>query len=100
MNQPMDNSTSKPNCGTVYLLHFDQKFSHAQHYVGFTTDLDKRLDKHQRGTGSKLCRAIKLAGIGFQLARTWEGVDRAFERKLHNRHGSGRFCPICKAEIK
>jgi hypothetical protein len=37
------------------------------------------------------------AGIGFQVARTWDGEDRAFERKLKNGKHSSRLCPICKA---
>jgi hypothetical protein len=40
---------------------------------------------------------ISAAGIGFTLARTWQGT-RALERQLKNRHNSGRLCPICRAE--
>lgn len=33
---------------TVYLIHFDRKIGHAQHYIGSTTDLERRLQEHQR----------------------------------------------------
>jgi hypothetical protein len=33
---------------TVYLIHFYQPIYHAQHYIGSTEDLDRRLQEHQR----------------------------------------------------
>jgi hypothetical protein len=33
--------------GTVYMLHFDQPFKHANHYIGFTTrTVEDRLVEH------------------------------------------------------
>lgn len=84
---------------TVYLLHFERRISKrhtCQHYMGSTDDLEKRLALHRRGLGSNLTRVAKQRGIGFELARTWAG-DRKMERKLKNRHGGPRLCPICKA---
>jgi hypothetical protein len=40
---------------------------------------------------------ISEAGIGFELARTWEG-DRYRERALKRQGGASRRCPICLAE--
>jgi predicted GIY-YIG superfamily endonuclease len=82
---------------TVYLLHFDRRYKHAGHYLGSAKDLQARLDHHANGTGANLLRVIKEAGIGWQLARTWEG-GRDKERQLKKQIGASRFCPICKAE--
>jgi predicted GIY-YIG superfamily endonuclease len=84
--------------GIVYLLHFEKKYKHAQHYIGYTDNLEKRLKRHQAKQGSKFVAAMLNNGINFLLARTWEGVDYSFERKLKNRHKSSMFCPICKNE--
>jgi predicted GIY-YIG superfamily endonuclease len=80
--------------GTVYLLHFDAPYKHARHYTGWTSDLDARLAEHQAGHGARLLAVVRAAGIGWTLARTWEG-DRKRERKLKNQGGAGRHCPMC-----
>lgn len=84
--------------GTVYLLHFDAPFGHARHYLGWASNLDARLEHHERGTGANLLRHVRAAGIGWSLARTWQG-DRHLERRLKNRGGAARVCPVCKQEI-
>lgn len=80
--------------GTVYLIHFDRPYKHAKHYTGWTDNLERRLAEHRAGTGARLMAVIKEAGIGWQLARTWEGT-RARERQLKQR-GASRHCPVCK----
>jgi predicted GIY-YIG superfamily endonuclease len=86
--------------GTVYLLHFERPYKHARHYLGFATDLERRLELHRRGQGARLMEVIAAAGIGFTVARTWEG-DRHFERRLKRRHNSpARLCPICRTELE
>ena len=57
--------------GTVYLLHFSEPYKHARHYTGWTEDLPARLGAHGNGRGARLMEVIKVAGIGFPLARTW-----------------------------
>lgn len=81
----------------VYLIHFSRPFGHARHYVGFAEDIDRRFKEHKRGYGSHLTRAVVRAGIGLDLVRVWPDHDRSFERRLHNQHGSARFCPVCRA---
>lgn len=83
--------------GTIYLLHFDRPFGHARHYLGWASDLNKRLAVHGKSDGSALMRAVAAAGIGWQLARTWPG-DRHRERQLKHQGGRTRMCPICRAE--
>ncbi len=86
-----------PNNGTVYLLHFDRPFHHAKHYLGFVNGegIETRLARHARGDGANLTKHVVAAGIGFQVVRTWENVDRNFERTLKNQHNGPRLCPVC-----
>ena len=87
----------KKNTGTVYLVHFDSPYYHARHYMGFTDDLSKRMDRHRSGDGSRLLRALKEANIGYTVVRTWKG-DRSLERRLKKRKNSPSFCPVCRGE--
>lgn len=82
--------------GTVYLIHFDEKLSHAQHYIGWASNLEGRLAHHKRGTGSRLMAAVSGKGIKWAVARTWS-ADRNFERKLKNQKNASKLCPVCRA---
>lgn len=84
--------------GIVYLIHFDQPLKHAKHYLGFCNDgnLHDRLERHRAGNGSKLMAAIKRAKFSWQLVRTWENVDRNFERRLKNQNNAAKYCPVCR----
>lgn len=80
----------------VYLLHFDQSYHHVRHYLGWTDNLEQRLEAHRSGNGARLIEVINEAGIGWTLARTWEG-GRDLERRLKRQKNSPRLCPICRA---
>lgn len=85
---------------TVYLLHFERKLAHAQHYVGYTTSLKKRLETHRRATRNdgrhhNLVVVMREQGIGFLLARTWKG-GRALEKTIKAKKCAPRLCPICR----
>ena len=84
---------------TVYLIHFQRPYKHARHYLGYTADLEARIEQHRNGTGARLLQVITAAGIAFDVARTW-ACGRELERKLKNRHEGPRLCPICDAEGK
>jgi len=86
--------------GTVYLLHFDQPFGHARHYMGWASDgnLERRLAHHASGTGANLLRHVGKAGIGWELVRTWAG-DRSLERRMKAR-GHARACPVCRPGLE
>jgi hypothetical protein len=86
--------------GTVYLLHLDEPFGHARHYLGYASpgNLYARLAHHAAGSGANLLRHVAKAGIGWQLARTWSG-SRSRERQLKAR-GKGRACPVCRPELE
>lgn len=78
----------------VYLIHFNEAFKHARHYIGFTDDLDARLEDHRNGHGARLMAVIRAAGVTWRCVRTWPG-DRKLERKLKNRKDAPRLCPVC-----
>ncbi|MEG4427310.1 MULTISPECIES: GIY-YIG nuclease family protein [unclassified Microcoleus] len=84
--------------GYVYLLHFDKPICSsrpAQHYVGWTKDLDERLWKHKKGRGAKFCATARERGINFVLAECWV-ADKSFERRIKRQKNHKRFCPLCK----
>jgi hypothetical protein len=91
------NPTAHGQLGTLYLLHFDPPLAHARHYLGWARELQPRLAAHRTGSGSPLIAAVVAAGSQIELARTWEPVDRHFERALKNRHETPRLCPLCVA---
>lgn len=82
--------------GTIYLLHFDEPYVHAHHYLGWTAgdDVTHRLAEHAAGRGARLLAVVASAGIGWRLARTWPGT-RARERQLKRQRGFSRLCPLC-----
>jgi nicotinamidase-related amidase len=82
----------------VYLFHFQRRYEHAQHYVGFTEqEVRDRLAEHLAGQASPLMRAARGAGIPVVVARVWHGADRNKERRLKRSGSAARYCPICKA---
>ncbi len=84
----------------VYLIHFDEPYQHARHYLGVAHNVDERLRQHRRGRsagGARLMEVVTQAGITWRLARTWNG-GRDLERQLKGWNNGCRLCPICKAE--
>lgn len=82
---------------TVYLIHFNKAYRHARHYIGFTTNLDKRITDHLCGMGARLMEVITNAGIEWRVARTWKG-DRRLERRLKGWHNAALLCPLCSGK--
>src|SRR3954467_13682584 len=82
--------------GTVYVLHFEPAYKHAQHYVGWTEgDVCDRVAVHLQGRGSPLVKAAVAAGVDVQLAATYEGT-RYLERRLKSWHNTGRCWGVCR----
>ena len=79
----------------VYLIHLDTPLKHAQHYVGFSDNVDVRLERHRQGRGARFLRICNQREIHYQLVRVWPDGDRNAERRLHNCKNSRRYCPIC-----
>jgi predicted GIY-YIG superfamily endonuclease len=87
--------SGRQHSGVVYLLHFDEPYKHARHYLGWTQDLEHRLARHRAGTGARLMTVLFTEGIGFQLARVWSPAYRHRERQIKNQGGLSRCCPMC-----
>jgi predicted GIY-YIG superfamily endonuclease len=85
---------------TVYLLHFQTKLHHARHYVGYAEHVKRRLAHHRQGTGARILAACNERGIGYDLARTWDGAGRGFERKLKRCKNAARYCPVCSEHAR
>ena len=86
--------------GWVYTIHFSRPFGHANHYTGFAKTkrtLAARLEHHRRGTGSRLCRHAREAGIEFIVVSVERG-SRERERQLKNQGGASRRCKICRKQ--
>ena len=89
----------------LYLIHFDEPFSHAKHYLGYCDERDgtveevveRRADRHFRGRGSTLLRHVTAAGILWRVVRVWERGTRSDERRL-KKHSSTRLCPVCEGD--
>ena len=67
---------------------------HAQHYIGWTVNLDARVREHKSGHGAGLLRAATDQGLAWSVVRTWPG-DWRLEKKLKARKESPSLCPIC-----
>jgi predicted GIY-YIG superfamily endonuclease len=83
--------------GYVYLIHFDNPISEnhtCQHYLGWTTDLPRRIAEHRAGGGCRLTQVAIERDIYFQVVRTWRGF-RSQEKHLKRQHNSPRLCPVC-----
>ncbi len=63
----------------------------ARHYVGYSDDIERRVELHSKRHGSPLLAAVLAASIDFWVVHTWPGTDHHFERKLHVRRS--RVCP-------
>lgn len=80
----------------VYLIHFNEPLAHSNHYIGYTNNLEKRMDRHARDDGAKILKILKEKGIGWKVVKVWVGGDRKLEKRLKNRGGASRICPICR----
>ena len=90
-----------------YLLHFEPRYKHAGHYLGYADDILRRVHEHRTGvSGVKLTEAAAAAGVTMMLVRVWEEADRKEERRMkgYRRDKSGRstavgslarICPAC-----
>jgi hypothetical protein len=103
-----------------YLGHIWPAYGHAQHYLGFTTNLPVRWPEHlaggydpithkATGKGARLLAAALYAGCTVELVRVWYGTQaRTLEQRLKQRRkpdsgslrsGAARslkpLCPVC-----
>lgn len=89
----------------VYLLHFFTPISNkhsAQHYLGFSVDVDRRIQQQRRGkkkVAANFCVVAKRRRIRFVVVKIWENGDRKLERRLKNQKNHRKLCPICNGAI-
>lgn len=89
----------------VYLLHYYKPLSKrhtAQHYLGFATDVDRRIEQQRRGKkgiAANFCHVAKRRRIRFVITKVWVGGDRKLERALKNRKNHAKLCPICNGAV-
>ena len=107
----------------VYIIHAEQKVAHAQHYVGWSEDVEARFEKHLKskwipleapividdthkicgklkGRGCRLLAFMNYKGIRYQIAKVFVGRDRNFEKKLKDTNNTPIYCPICNPHAK
>lgn len=78
-----------------YLLHFEPRYKHAGHYIGYSEHLKKRVEHHRNGTGANLTKYASRAGSELIVARVWKKASRETERALKKSKHHSRLCPIC-----
>jgi hypothetical protein len=85
----------------LYLIHFEHKRHHAQHYLGSSIDLIGRLTDHANGQGARLTRALwedseawTLAAVFVPRNPNYDNV-RDLERIAKMRHNGKAYCPLC-----
>jgi hypothetical protein len=82
--------------GVIYLAHLDERIgSGAQHYLGWTSNLEAREEAHRNGRGAKLLREARRLGVDWRVVRTWDGKTRTDERGMKRGGSLARFCPQC-----
>lgn len=83
----------------LYLFHFEPRYAHAGHYLGYADDVYRCVCEHlsSNGRSSPLVRAALSVGSDVTLVRVWVGGDRSLERRLKRQGGLSRHCPICRA---
>lgn len=75
--------------GTIYMLKFSKPIGNpnhrngsAQFYLGFTTNLEKRLAYHRAGRGADITRAAVKQGCELQLVMVIPNVPAKLEQQL------------------
>jgi len=82
---------------TLYLLHFEEKLEHAQHYVGITENLEARLKQHANGQGARITQVLFEKNMHWKLARMWKNASMqgAYERLFKRMKNGVMYCPVC-----
>jgi predicted GIY-YIG superfamily endonuclease len=78
-----------------YLLHFDGSVHGAQHYLGWSVNIVRRVRLHLGGRGARLVRQALKAGLAIELVRVWPAMSLHEERVLKKR-APKRYCPRCR----
>lgn len=83
----------------VYILHFDARLAHAEHYLGVSSidQLQRRLRDHANGNGARLTEVLWEQGIEWRLGGliSAPGHPRIVEAHLKQIGHTKRYCEIC-----
>jgi predicted GIY-YIG superfamily endonuclease len=92
------NGFPAPNArGVVYLVHFSGRTKqNRQHYLGFSSDLERRYRQHRLGWGATETKKAITEGLKLTVAQTWDGTP-TLERRLKEWSKAGKkgFSGIC-----
>jgi predicted GIY-YIG superfamily endonuclease len=82
--------------GYVYIIHLARPLagSRSRHYVGFSTQVTKRLWHHRNNSGSNFLREANRQGIPYALVVVFRGTKKD-ERTLKNHKNTAKYCPCC-----
>jgi predicted GIY-YIG superfamily endonuclease len=86
--------------GTIYLLHYSARTREArQHYLGWCSDVERRVAQHRSGCGCRETAKAVAEGLKLTLAQTWRGTPllerRMKEWSREGRKGFAGICPFC-----
>lgn len=85
----------------LYVIHFDHKRHHAQHYMGASNNLFQRLKDHATGRAAKLTKALWEDSEEWELAAIYKPKPTVttpifdLETKAKRAHATITFCPLC-----
>ena len=81
----------------LYLLHFERKIAHAQHYLGCCREdrLETRLTEHARGHGAKLVAHAVRTENPIYLARVFPELGFESEKAVKRNSHFKNLCPVC-----
>ncbi len=82
--------------GRIFRVHMARALHGARHYLGFSTDVPRRVKRHKAGRGAPLLGEATRRGIPWRVVRTWRKKDGYFEQELKRGHALARLCPMCK----
>lgn len=81
-----------------YLIHCETPVNKAgaQHYIGFTNNLERRIRQHrglERG-GAGFLQQANVRGIPWRVIRVWRDASYDAEKRL-KLMGGKNLCPVC-----
>ena len=82
----------------IYILHLHKPCSHAEHYLGHTSDIRARLIAHATGRGATYLARMRAKGYRWHLchlAQCPAYTAHLIERRLKAEGHSPRYCPVC-----
>lgn len=83
-----------------YLIHFDEPVggSKAQHYLGYASDLRRRIAQHRTNKGSAITARANKLGISWRVVRVWRDADLDAEQALKAMLPKN-LCPYCNKRV-